>query len=149
VIKCEIKQAQSVRAISLPLDCRDCLDWSKISTEKTYHNRTWHLSLKHVMVVKNFFFSIHFLCLAFLPHSLHSHILLHLQESPNVAHLISSDTIKHRAMSKTIAYGVHSVTTFVLAVVVVMSGFLLLSINTNRNHAFRWQLVTIPSMCTL
>ena len=39
--------------------------------------------------------------------------------------MISSDTIEYRAMSKTIAYGVHSVTTFVsvVVVVVVMSGF--------------------------
>ena len=51
------------------------------------------------------------------------HILLHSQESLNAAHLILSDTIQYRAMSKTIANGVHSVTTFVLVVVVVMSGF--------------------------
>jgi hypothetical protein len=43
----------------------------------------------------------------------------------HTAHLISSDTIQYRAVSITIAYGVHSVTTFVLVVVVVvvMSGF--------------------------
>ena len=51
------------------------------------------------------------------------HILLHSQESLDVAHLISLDTIQYRAISKTIAYGVHSVTTFVSVVVVVMSGF--------------------------
>ena len=51
------------------------------------------------------------------------HILLYSQESLNAAHLISSDTIQYIAMSKTIANGVHSVTTFVSVVVVVMSGF--------------------------
>jgi hypothetical protein len=51
------------------------------------------------------------------------HILLHSQESLDAAHLISSDTIQYRAVSKTIANGVHSVTTFVSVVVVVMSGF--------------------------
>ena len=52
------------------------------------------------------------------------HILLHSQESLDAAHLILSDTIQYRVVSKTIANGVHSVTTFVLVVVVVvMSDF--------------------------
>ena len=53
------------------------------------------------------------------------HILLHSQESPDAAHLTSSDTIQYEAVSKTIANGVHSVTTLVsvVVVVVVMSGF--------------------------
>ena len=51
------------------------------------------------------------------------HILLHSQESLNAAHLISSDTIQYRVVSKTIANEVHSDTTFVSVVVVVMSGF--------------------------
>ena len=53
------------------------------------------------------------------------HILLYSQESPDAAHLTSSDTIQYEAVSKTIANGVHSVTTLVsvVVVVVVMSGF--------------------------
>ena len=42
------KSDQAGHAFSLPLDCCDCLDWSQISTEKTYHNRSRHSSLKRV-----------------------------------------------------------------------------------------------------
>ena len=42
------KSNQARCAFSLPLDYCDCLDWNQISTEKTYHNRTRHSSLKHV-----------------------------------------------------------------------------------------------------
>ena len=42
------KSNHAGHAFSLPLDCYDCLDWNQISTEKTYHNRTRHSSLKHV-----------------------------------------------------------------------------------------------------
>ena len=122
------------------------LEWNKFQNDLSQLHQAFKSQACHSG--EKLFFSIHFLCPAFLPHSLHSHILLSLQESPNAAHLISLDTIQYRSMSKNIAYGVHSVTTFV-SVVVVMSGFPLPSIDTNRNHAYRWQLVTIPWMCTL
>ena len=123
------------------------LEWNKYRKDLSQPHQAFKCQACHGG--QKLFFSIHFLSLAFLPHLLHSHILLHLQESPNAAHLILSDTIQHRAMSKTIVYGVHSATTFVLVVVEVISGFPLPSIDTNQNHDYRWQLVTIPRMCTL
>ena len=114
------KSDQAGHAFSLPLDCCDCLDWNQISTEKTYHKP--HQAFKSQACQKLLFLN-HFLCLAFVTHSLHSHILLCSQESLNTVHLISSDTIQYRAVSKTIAYGVYLVPTFISVVVVVMSGF--------------------------
>ena len=123
------------------------LEWNKYRKDLSQPHQAFKSQACHGG--QKLFFSIHFLCPSFLTHLLHSHISLCLQESSNAAHLISSDTIQYRAMCKTIAYGVHSVITFVSIVVVVMSGSPLPSINTNRNHAYRWQLVTIPWMCTL
>ena len=111
------------------------LEWNKYKKDLSQPHQAFKSQACHGG--QKLFFSIHFLFLAFLPHSLHSHILLCLQKSLNAAHLISSDTIQYRAMSKTTMYGVHSVTTFLSVVVVVISGFPLQSIDTNWNHAYR------------
>ena len=75
-----------------PLDCRNYLDCSEISTEKTYHNHTRLSSLKRVIVVKSSFSLFTSLCPSFLMYSLHSHILLRLQESPSIVNLTGPDT---------------------------------------------------------
>jgi uncharacterized membrane protein (DUF485 family) len=112
------KSDQARHAFSLPLDCCDCLDWNQISTEKTYHNRTRHLSLKRVKSSFSWITSCVQLswCIQFT-------LMCARKKVWHKAHLISSDTIQYRAVSITIASGVHSVTTFVSVVVVVMSCF--------------------------
>jgi len=61
----------NVIAISLPLDCCDCLDRSQISIEKTYHNRT-KIQVSSVSWWSKALFLDSFLCPTFLPYSLHS-----------------------------------------------------------------------------
>jgi hypothetical protein len=113
------KSNQARHAFNLPHDCYDYLDWNKISTKKTYHNRTRHSSLKRVKSSFSWITS----CVQLSWHIRFTLIFYCARKKVgHTAHLISSDTIQYRAVSKTIAYGVHLVTTFV-SVVVVMSGF--------------------------
>ena len=112
---------QAGHAFSLPLNCYDCLDWNQTSTEKTYHNPTRHSSLKHV---KSSFSRITS-CVQ-LSWRIRFTLIFYCARKKvrNTSYLNSSDIIQYRAMSKTIVYGVYSVITFVLVVVVVViSGF--------------------------
>jgi hypothetical protein len=104
---CECKKVQLLRIWShRTVECRSNqftprlswllgLEWNKYRKDLSQPHQAFKSQACHGG--QKLFFSIHFLCPAFLLHSLHSHILLRLQESLNVVHLISSNTIQYRA----------------------------------------------------
>ena len=62
----------NVVATSLPLECCDCLDWSKKKYKKDPSQPHQEFKSQVCHGGQKLLFSIHFLCLALLPHSLHS-----------------------------------------------------------------------------
>ena len=118
------------------------------------------------------FFSIHFLCPPFLLHSLDScqpckvymkgaspfaHLIAHIA---SIAYLLAPPSVTHLHFPNHVSCWfedldkhnvLHMKPYYLYELIIVFHVGLRISIDiySNRNHAYRWQLVTIPGMCTL
>ena len=117
------------------------------------------------------FLLIHFLCPAFLPYSLHSHqpckvymkgaspfphpiafaSITYLVAPPSLTRLHFSNHVPcwFEDLDKGNMLHIKPYSLYELIIVFHAGLRILIDIYSYRNHAYRWQLVTIPGMCTL